>query len=832
MSINLPALGIFILVGGCVLSALPRQDAAAAEAVRPWAAEQDDAVRRARGGDPAGALVVLDRLYRAQPDDAALARDVVAVAVWAGRFDDAVTAFARMPPPHPDYVLEAAGLAYRRLLRPAEALAVYRQGLAQSPGNEDFIVGEIRSLADLTETAAAIERAEAQLSARGERPGILLAAGYAASLQRRPVEALRYIDRALRVDPASREARRDRILAIDEMGAPQVALRLADEEPGLLTPVERRRVEGDVAAALVRWGVLEPPSEAQRFAASDRAIALLDGLIARWSQQGEGARQDLLRARFDRMVALRDRVRMAEVLAEYEDLTRNGIALPGFAQVAAGDAFLYNRQPERARDLYLAGLAVDPANPETRLALFYAYVDIDDFDVTYRYVDKAAADEPIWLYLKGLNDPVENPDRAAADLAAANARLYGDDLADAHRRLAALAEAAPNNSRFVTALANLYAARGWPRRAAEQYEISRAQAPKNLSAEVGQGRNELDLQEYRAVETRLADLKQRFPENLEVRRLARLWQVQNMAEFEIETMHATRSATSVQGGNGLAIDARLTSPPIAYNWRAFASAYVAHESLSAAEGEVTLRRLAGGLDYRGRDLTASLEATLSSIGSELGPAWRDDLGRGRGGAKAEATWWLDDRWSLGGGAEIYARDTPLRALRNGITADAASASLAFRESESREARLAATGMEFSDGNARRGLSAALTERLYTRPHFTVDGLFGLAGSQNSADANRPYFNPSRDLLATAGVAINQTIHRRYEFVYEHRLTVTPGLYWQQGFGSGGAVTVHYEHRLRSDDVVEAAVGLSFSRQPYDGVYENSSALLGHLRVRF
>jgi biofilm PGA synthesis protein PgaA len=359
------------------------------------------------------------------------------------------------PGPQRDYLLEAVGLAYRHLKLPGEALTIYRRGLAQSPQNEDLAAGEIRSLADLGFTLDAIQAAQANLTRWGERLEVLLAAGYAATVQGKPVEALRYLDRALLVDPASREAVHDRLLAIALMGAPQVSLALDDASPGALSDDERRKLEGDAVAALVRWGVFEPTSEAERFAATDRALAVLDGLILRWSAQGSEAHQAILRARFDRMVALRDRVRMAEVIAEYEDLVKLAVPIPGYALVAAADASLYLRKPEQARDLYLRGLAVDPRNPETRLALFYAYVDLDDLYAAYRQIDAALADQAVWLRMKGLNDPLENPDHAAAELAAAEARLYADDLAEAHRRIARLTEAAPNNTRYLSALANV-----------------------------------------------------------------------------------------------------------------------------------------------------------------------------------------------------------------------------------------------------------------------------------------------------------------------------------------------------------------------------------------
>jgi biofilm PGA synthesis protein PgaA len=108
----------------------------------------------------------------------------------------------------------------------------------------------------------------------------------------------------------------------------------------------------------------------------------------------------------------------------------------------------------------------------------------------------------------------------------------------------------------------------------------------------------------------------------------------------------------------------------------------------------------------------------------------------------------------------------------------------------------------------------------------------LAESQNSADSNRPYFNPRQDSLATAGLSITQAIYRRYELIYDHHLVVTPGAYWEQGFGTGGAATVLYEHRIQNNDVLEAGLGVSFSRQPYDGTYQNTIAILFNSRARF
>lgn len=791
------------------------------------------AVALARGGAFEAGIAELEAMRRAFPDDPAVLRDLAVVLTWGGREPEAIAIFEAMwPPQTQEYLLEAVALAYRRVDAPLQALAFYRRARQLWPRNVDFMAGESRTLVDLGEAKAGEALALQDIARIGENVELLLAGAFAASAQRRPVDALRYVDRAVKLDATSASARRERIFAIDAMGAPQRALELADREPGLLDAAERRRLEGNVGAALVRWGILEPPSEAMRFAATDRALAMLDRQLAAWRAMLLPPVDAILRARFDRLVALRDRVRMTEVRAEYEELVAQGAVVPEFALAAAADAYLYLREPEKARPLFARALERDPRNPETRLALFYAYVELDDFASAYSQADQAESDQAVWFYLKGLPDPVENPERATTALAAANARLFADELAEANRRIDALAATAPNNTRFRTALANVYSARGWPRLAAREYRISAALQPVNVANEEARARNDLRARDYAKVAAPLADLKRRFPENQSVQRLDRLWYVHNLAEFRFEAEQAIRAATNVQGGSGLSLGASIYSRPIAYNWRVFASAFAAHEKLSDAEGAIDLRRTAAGAEYRDPDWVASAEATMSAYSDRASQSFGAGLGQGRLGGRVLADRALDDYWQVGGTAEILSRNTPLRALRNGITANAASLRGQYRASELRLLTAEIGTMPFSDGNLRLSAAGRGVERLYTRPGFALDGLAGLAATRNSSDRNRPYYNPGADALATLGVAATQTLYRRYEFLYEHRLTVSPGLYWATGYGAGPAMNVLYEHRIRADDVVEAGLGLNFGRQSYDGVAENYAAVLFNITLRF
>lgn len=369
----------------------------AAESSYPWTAEREDAVRVAREGDTKSALKVLKKLHDEHPDDIGTTRDYIAVSGWAGHDSEVVRMYKELPEgqTQPDYVMAAVAQSYRDLKEPGKALAIYKEGLKQSPDNSTLIAGEVRSVTDEKNAGEALGLAVKDIKAHGDRVDVLLAASYAAQADNQGIESLRYCFRAVNKDPHNRSAQHDLINAIDFIGAPQEALERANANPGILSPDEYRHLQGDVAAAEVRWGSLEPASEKERFATADKAIATLDTLIAGWTKEGNTTQPNVLRARFDRLIALHDRVRMKDVVSEYEDMTSHNIKVPTYALNAVGDAYLYLHQPEKARDVYLMVLKDDPNNFDANMQLFYAYAETDDFHSAYKQIDALQKNQPV-----------------------------------------------------------------------------------------------------------------------------------------------------------------------------------------------------------------------------------------------------------------------------------------------------------------------------------------------------------------------------------------------------------------------------------------------------
>ena len=80
----------------------------------------------------------------------------------------------------------------------------------------------------------------------------------------------------------------------------------------------------------------------------------------------------------------------------------SGGPLPPFAEEAYADALLYLRRPEEASIAYrrvLAGTQGEvPAELRTmaRYGMYYASVELEDFETAYATIDALVDDEPIW----------------------------------------------------------------------------------------------------------------------------------------------------------------------------------------------------------------------------------------------------------------------------------------------------------------------------------------------------------------------------------------------------------------------------------------------------
>ena len=793
-------------------------------------AARERAVDLARQGRLDQALTILESLHRAAPANRAIAHDYIVVLGWAGRNRDAVALFRRIGRDDaPEYVIEAAARASRHLGSYGEALDLYRYGQSRWPHDSGFAVGEVHTLVDAGDLNAAAARAERLAIAWPDDADVLAAKARVLQVRGYHADALAVATRALALKPDHRDALRMRVLALSESGSPELALILARKQPGLMTEAELQRIEANATAYRIRSArAVRPTSESERFADVDQALAELDRQIAELAPD-PSAGAALLTARYDRIVALRDRYRMQEVIDEYRLLAAEGNHPPSYVLAAVGDALLHLRRPEEALALYREGLRSAPESFETQLQMAYALADIGEFGAAIELIDRLNEEQPIWIQTVDGRSLLENPRRLATERARAAIRLYADDLDGAGTLFARMADQAPRNSLGYEGLGDVYLARGWPRRALAEFEQGLAVERQNREP-----RGSIDptyglearrafalyrIREYRQVEEQVSRLAARYPEQLEVRRLVREWDVHNRRELQLEADAGFNEGDAPQvGDRSLSFSSTLFSAPFATNYRAFIGYRFAEAKFDDVGAEM-LHRVFAGLDYRRADWELIGEASYNTNGAT------------EPGGRIEALWNPDDHWSLGGSLEFFSRDTPLRALADGVTANSAALEGAYKASDEFEVIVAGKAVDFSDGNLRQQAELSARTRALTRPYFRIDGGIDVSVSRNS-ETDVSYFSPELDSAQTGSVIFSHTLYRRYEDVYVHTLTVMGGNYWQRDFGHALIGSVFYEHRLRANDVIDVGFGIGYRHLVFDGEPEEQLAALTRLMWRF
>lgn len=787
-----------------------------------WArpAELDQAVAMARSGQPAKAIVILNDLYNKNPGDKEVFHDYLTILSWAGMDQRVAELTTRLSPEGaPEYALVAAALSARRRGDYTQAEYLYRAALQRFPGKPELAAGLVLTLVDADCSQSALELAD---RLEQEHPGdssLQLAKGYALEARQEFFTALQDYNRVLEQEPANRTAQARRILVLDRLGATDRAVELARQDPDLLSDSEWRHLLNNQAAFAVRGGELPPVDEVSRFAQTDQALVLLEQNRASLGPSNPGAADFDLRTRFDSLVALRNRFRMDEVVGVYQSLVEEQVTIPAYALSAVADAYLYLQKPDRAAALYHQILVVQPDSLDASLGLFYALIELEEFNAAYDLIDRLDQGQPTWLQTRrsdGSTGLQPNPDKVTTATTAAMARLYGDQYAVADTRLTEMHGLAPANLDITRELGDVYAARGWPRQAQQTYELGLRFNPLHRGLQIGLAQSYLDRRQYRLAEQAINRLYTLYPEDVHVRRLYRQWQVHNMRELRLAAGYADNSG-NVEGSREVNFAGTLFSRPFSYNYRLFASGR--YSSADFPEGKEKYRRYGVGLEYRQPGLEVAAEMTYNADGG-------DELG-----GRLSLVYEPDDHWSIPLNIERFSGDTPLRALKSGITADSADLGIRYRASELRQVTLRAQAMDFSDGNFRRSVTGTVDQRLVTLPSYQMRGILELYASANSR-GDTIYFNPERDLSASLTMDNLQRLYRRYDRSFSHRLSLTIGNYWQKNYSDDYFAGVTYEHAWEAAERFTLGYGFSRFRRIYDGDPEYQNYCFAHLDWRF
>jgi biofilm PGA synthesis protein PgaA len=775
------------------------------------------ALQAAREGRFDSALPAFVNMVAEAPNDIGIKADYIELLTWAKKYQEALTVAAGMDiKTMPLYSLNALAKAARNTSQFDKAINYYEQLIAREPSNPDPSLGKVLTLIDFGKFVDAESELTKLRHQHPKNTEVLRALSYLGQQSKQSIIVIDANTRLLEINNQDLEAANALIKASREVGAPAPALALAAQYPQAVDNIEIKRIKNDGAAKYIAWGHYSAKTPAERFQDTDVALAKLDEAC-----QCDWSRLDLSIASnrnlmFDRIVALRDRYRMQDVITHYQQLLNAKIDPPTYVLNAAGDAYLYKRMPEEALKAYDASLLKAPESVETKFSKFYTLVDLEQLDAATTLIDELSKN--FSAYRQRPKNSTIRPDdyKLEVDSKTFYVRAYGDNLATAEQHFQALNNVGPMNNDVRMALGEIWRWRGWPERAAQRFSEINRNYPDLLQPKINLANTHLDLHDWKVAEGEIKSLAKEYPENASVQALDRRWMLHNERQLTIDTSGSKSSGTTF-GSSAQGLNAALYSSPINYNYRAFVSTQYNHAIFPEGSGNVTYPGI--GLEYTNKDWRLTGEVSKASL-PNMGVT-----------TAVTADYRFNDQLLFATSLASNTSQMPLRGLKAGINGDLISANTTYRWSDLTRASVGVGYMNIMDGNQRDTLGLAFDRRLITKPHYKLTTHLRVDASHNTG-SNVAYFNPERDLDTSVVLDNEWTQWRRYDRSFSHRIQVGTGEYWQKNFGSNRTWMVSYEQQVKLSDRFEIDYGISRSRHAYDGTNELSTQLFTRLNVLF
>ncbi|WP_336217844.1 poly-beta-1,6 N-acetyl-D-glucosamine export porin PgaA [Enterobacter hormaechei] len=773
-------------------------------------------IQQARNGNYALFLDYLQRYEQQHALTPGQVADWLQVASWAGRDDEVIRVWQRygIYMPLPARAIAAVAQSRRNQKAWPSALSLWKEALSLAPDNDDYRIGYVKTLADARKDRLALSEAR-QLVKDNPSPAHLETLSYVWMRQGKNRDRLLADMRALSAAPGNEALLRETIDALTDNRVSTPALWLSQN--AALSPAERRRLERNAAAERVRLADVPGRTEKERLRLAQNALDRYHALLSRWQNDPQAA-EDVILARIDRLGALYAQGNYRQVISEYESLTAAQHPVPDWAIGWVISAYLQEKNTVAAFSLVqrYPHYASDPQDEEH--ALFYAWLDTGQYQAARRYVERETRSVPWTRYDFGSPTAQPNDRWLTGQSLKFNYLLATNALPEAEKLSYRLASTAPGNQGLQIDYAALLQARGLPRAAEQKLKRAEVLEPTNLELEKQQAYVAMDLQEWRQMDLLANNVIARAPADRSARRLDRLRMVHHMSELRLNAAKGLHSDNPVSGSHDMNWDATLYGPPVADNWRLFAGTRYAQGNFD--EGKGISRHLLGGVEWRPRDLT--LEAELS------GNRYH---GKNRPGARLSTTYSLSDNWQVSGNLERLSRATPLRALRNGISANRGEGGVRWYQNERREYQFNAAISRFSDHNRRQEYTLSGKERLWQTPTLTLELEPGIAASKNSL-RNTLYYNPARELSVTAALSVDHEMYRHYDTLWSQQFVAGGGSYWQKNQSPGAVTLLGYGQRIQWNNVVDTGVMLNWDKRPYDGKRESNLSVTLDATLRF
>ncbi len=737
---------------------------------------RERAVQAARAGRLDEAIESLTRLTE-HVEDPSIRHDLLVILNWRGRHADAVAWWDRLAPsaPLPDYVKQAL----------------------------------IGSLLQVGDTARASRMATQWQAQAPDHAPALLTAGEVARWQGRWLDALRLQGEAALQGADPQRVRAEQIRLLTELGGHQGAAWLS-QVPSLAQQANRAAMQLRLA------GRLAPVTPAQGQARLDAVLMELDRLMTELDQAAPALPVVRRQVLGDRALARSERGLWQAALNDVKALAQLEPDLPVHVRKAEGAAWMGLKQPQAARRAYEAVLARDPQDAQAQWGLVYALADLKEWGAAINLADRITAQHRLRL---GSAKPQSDADWMYARLTSLRLRAWSDALAPSWQGLQQLVQDAPDHAGARAALAAVASARGWPRRADEEWRIARTLDDGDTALRLGALESALQRTNWAELQSGLEQLAQDHPNHPGLPALRRQMALRQGYEL---TAHAHQRAEPASAGaspgSSHTQGIRLYGPLQDGRWRLFTWS---ERTAAQKPGVFVAERRRTGGGFRIEDPDGRFEAAV----------WQDEGSLTGTGASLEIGRSFGDHWRGSAGISSASADVPLRAVASGIRAQSAQWSVEHAWHESASTSLSWQGLNFSDGNQRHAWHWNALAGMLNAPGWRLALQPSVGGSRNQR-SDGPYFSPAWDAyVQLAWVSERhflQGAHRRWR----ERVVLQAGRYQQSGFDALPIADLGYELNVGLSDAFEVGAGVVRLRRVYDGKAEMATTGQLRLQARF
>ncbi len=787
-----------------------------ANEIGPSEADKSDqqyntSIALAREGKYEKSLSLLSLLVKQNPNETRYQNDYVVVLGWAGKDKQAYEQLPKFNLDNtPVYVLSALAKSARNIKQFDDAIRLYELASEKDPLNDQYKAGLVMSLSDNRQFDLALGTVNRLLNYSVDNMALLFAKAYVYEAMSDNFRAIGVYDEILVQDPNSAQAMRGRIMNISKLGAPRLAMTLANKHPGILSAEDWADITTDEAAMLVRWGRLETDNTKNPYEKIDKAINILEGKLKKLANKNTDAARRLM---FDLLVAYHDRQMMNKTTEIYQNLKNKSVAMPPYVLHTVGNAFLFLHQPEKAIPVLEQSLELLPNNLNAKINLFYAYLEAGYYQKSLDYIDRVNAQTPKWIKKPGQKGKQWNPEKTQTAVTAALARAYIGRFSNAIERLNSLLKAAPGNTDIKNELAYVHLWQGYPRRSLLEFSESLSLSPENIHAKLGSADALMSMGDIAIAEKIITTVMVKNVDNPSVLRLAETLAIKRSREITMETSGGT-SSSSYAGSRDWRNELFYYDKYLNETIRPYVTILNKYGKYANI---IQYHRLGVGFDLSARDVQGKLEINQDSAGKQA--------------VRLNSNINLNDYWVLNAEFDSNSSNTSLLAFNDSVYAINSKLGVTYRASDLRQINVNFSFDDMSDGNNRYSNSFSATQRLITQPSYRLDANWFLYQQRNNL-VNTAYFNP-REILSSEVTFINDWLtYQHYQRRFSQRLLLTYGITKQQDYDKGFIWNMAYEHNWDVDSRFSISYGGSYGKALYDGNKESVMRGFVTLNIRF